>query len=100
MKIETSKVVRLRELTGVGMIEGKEILEANQGSLEKSIEYLRATGDEPGYSGLTIERWVITKHDGIELEFDNYEDFSSNYKPMRGDGGKHISPVGRYIYFK
>jgi len=43
--MDTNTIVKLRELTGIGMMDCKKALEESGGDIEKAIEYLRKKGE-------------------------------------------------------
>ncbi|MDL2211843.1 translation elongation factor Ts [Erysipelotrichaceae bacterium OttesenSCG-928-M19] len=81
MKITAQMVKELREITGAGMLDCKKALEANEGNIEASIDWLREKGiakaakkaDRVAAEGLT--KIIVDGNSAIIVEINSETDF-------------------------
>ncbi|MDR3215695.1 MAG: translation elongation factor Ts [Bacilli bacterium] len=81
MKVTAQMVKELREITGAGMLDCKKALEANEGNLDASIEWLKEKGiakaakkaDRIAAEGLT--RIVVEGNQAVIVEVNSETDF-------------------------
>ena len=97
--VTTENVKKLREITGLGMIECKELLEKFD-TTEEIIEYVRKTSDEPWKKGLTEPRVDVLKNNEVMATFKTLDKaykagYSSLFYRIRV-----VSELGRYVYVK
>lgn len=67
------EIKSMRRLTGLGMIECKELLIKFNGNLDECIRIMRANSDEPEYEGLTDERIDILQNGRVIFSCKNLE---------------------------
>lgn len=96
----TAKEVRkMREVTGLGMMECKELLQVFGGDFDKLTKHTRANSDEPFYDGLTESRFdILNKAGEVVFTCSNLEEahlagynLTSNNLRIRG-----VDCFGRY----
>ena len=71
-QITSTEVRKMREVTGLGMIECKELLQMFDGDFDALVKHMRANSDEPYHEGLTESRFDILNKTG-EVVFTCHE---------------------------
>ena len=88
-KVSVAEIKELMKSTGVGMMDCKKALEANDGDMDKAIEFLREKGlaTQAKKSGRAAAEGVVTavvKGDvGVLLEVNTETDFAANTDDIR-----------------
>ncbi len=98
MEINAELVKKLREKTGVGLMDCKEALKKSNGDMEKAIEYLREKGlaKLQKRTGRTASEGVVTSYIhtggkiGVLVEVNCETDFAANSKDFQ-DFAKDIA---------
>lgn len=88
-KISVAEIKDLMKSTGVGMMDCKKALEANDGDMDKAIEFLREKGlaTQAKKSGRAAAEGVVTAisndNTGVLLEVNTETDFAANTDDIR-----------------
>lgn len=88
-KISVADIKALMKSTGVGMMDCKKALEANEGDMDKAIEFLREKGlatqakkaDRAAAEGVVVA--VVNGNVGVLLEVNTETDFAANTDDIR-----------------
>ena len=99
-KVVTAAEVRgLRQITGLGMMECKELLQKFN-TVEEIIAYVRSASDEPDKVGFTEQRVDVLKNGELIASFRDLEETAKNgYSPLFYKI-RVVSELGRYSYVK
>ncbi|MBP3248904.1 MAG: elongation factor Ts [Ruminococcus sp.] len=88
-KVSVAEIKELMKSTGVGMMDCKKALEANDGDMDKAIEFLREKGlaTQAKKSGRAAAEGVVTAvvegNVGVLLEVNTETDFAANTDDIR-----------------
>ena len=88
-KVSVAEIKELMKSTGVGMMDCKKALEANDGDMDKAIEYLREKGlaTQAKKSGRAAAEGVVAAvvngNTGVLLEVNTETDFAANTDDIR-----------------
>ena len=88
-KVSVAEIKELMKATGVGMMDCKKALEANDGDMDKAIEFLREKGlaTQAKKSGRAAAEGVVTAvvkgNVGVLLEVNTETDFAANTDDIR-----------------
>ena len=88
-KVSVAEIKELMKSTGVGMMDCKKALEANDGDIDKAIEFLREKGlaTQAKKSGRAAAEGVVTAvvkgNVGVLLEVNTETDFAANTDDIR-----------------
>ncbi len=88
-KVSVAEIKELMSTTGVGMMDCKKALEANDGNMDKAIEFLREKGlaTQAKKSGRAAAEGVVTAvvkgNVGVLLEINTETDFAANTDDIR-----------------
>ena len=88
-KVSVAEIKELMKSTGVGMMDCKKALEANDGDMDKAIEFLREKGlaTQAKKSGRVAAEGVVTAvvegNVGVLLEVNTETDFAANTDDIR-----------------
>ena len=88
-KVSVAEIKELMKSTGVGMMDCKKALEANDGDMDKAIEFLREKGlaTQAKKSGRAAAEGVVTAvvkgNVGVILEINTETDFAANTDDIR-----------------
>jgi len=88
-KVSVAEIKELMSATGVGMMDCKKALEANDGDMDKAIEFLREKGlaTQAKKSGRAAAEGVVTAvvegNVGVILEVNTETDFAANTDDIR-----------------
>lgn len=88
-KVSVAEIKELMKSTGVGMMDCKKALEANDGDMDKAIEFLREKGlaTQAKKSGRAAAEGVVTAvvegNVGVILEVNTETDFAANTDDIR-----------------
>ena len=88
-KVSVAEIKELMSATGVGMMDCKKALEANDGDMDKAIEFLREKGlaTQAKKSGRAAAEGVVTAvvkgNVGVLLEINTETDFAANTDDIR-----------------
>lgn len=88
-KASVTEIKELMKATGVGMLDCKKALEANDGDMDKAIEFLREKGlaTQAKKSGRAAAEGVVTAvandKAGVILEINTETDFAANTEDVR-----------------
>lgn len=83
-KVSVAEIKELMKSTGVGMMDCKKALEANEGDMDKAIEFLREKGlaTQAKKSGRAAAEGIVTAvvngNTGVLLEVNTETDFAAN----------------------
>ena len=88
-KVSVAEIKDLMKATGVGMMDCKKALEANDGDMDKAIEFLREKGlaTQAKKSGRAAAEGIVTAvttaDEGVLLEVNTETDFAANTDDIR-----------------
>lgn len=88
-KVSVAEIKELMKSTGVGMMDCKKALEANEGNMDKAIEFLREKGlaTQAKKSGRAAAEGIVTAvvngNVGVLLEVNTETDFAANTDDIR-----------------